>query len=253
MQHTSFCYWCKVVLLVAFALAIATGLGSVGAQQKADQKTNRPAEVAKAQPQQRFDFIVREDFFAGMAGDQARFNKGMKFCEETLAKNPQHPEALVWHGCGLMFQAGMAFQKSDMQKGGELWQKGLDEMETAVKLEPENIAVLIPRAASLFATSQYVPMPGVANELLETAVKDYEKVFQLQQGYFNQLSAHARGELLIALAAGWHRLGNSDKARAYFLRLTKETPNSPHATTARTWLEKQTLPARISCAGCHAQ
>ena len=126
-------------------------------------------------------------------------------------------------------------------------------MSAAVKLEPENISVLIPRAASLFATAQYVPMPGIANELLETAVKDYEKVFQLQQGYFKQLSAHARGELLIALAAGWHRLGKPDKAREYFLLLTKEAPSTPHATTARTWLEKQTLPARISCAGCHAQ
>ena len=113
--------------------------------------------------------------------------------------------------------------------------------------------MLIPRAASLFAAAQYVPVPGIANELLETAVKDYEKVFQLQQGYFKNLSAHARGELLIALAAGWHRLGNPDKAREYFLLLAKEAPGTRHAATAQTWLEKKTLPARISCAGCHAQ
>jgi tetratricopeptide (TPR) repeat protein len=248
MQHTSFRYYCKIVSLIAFTLAVAAGFGSADAQQK---KPNSPAETAPAQPQ-RFDFLVREDFFAGMAGDQARFNKGMKFCEETLAKNPQHPEALVWHGGGLLFQAGAVFQKGDMQKGGEMWQKGLDEMSAAVKLQPENISVLIPRAASLFASAQYVPVPGIAQELLEIAVKDYEKVFQLQQGYFKNLSAHARGELLIALAAGWHRLGNPDKAREYFLRLTKEVPSSPHATTAQTWLEKKTLPARISCAGCHA-
>ena len=250
MQHTSFLYRCKVVFLVAFATAIGAGLGSVGAQQKAEQKTN---QSAKAQPQQRFDFIVREDFFAGMAGDQARFNKGMKFCEETLAKNPQHPEALVWHGGGLLFRAGMTFEKGDMQKGGELWQKGLDEMNTAVKLAPENLSVLIPRAASLFASAQYVPVPGIANELLETAVRDYEKVFKLQQAYFKQLSAHARSELLIALAVGWQRLGKPDRAREYFQLLTKETPNSPHAATARTWLDKQTLPERISCVGCHVQ
>src|SRR5262245_40180476 len=69
----------------------------------------------------RFDFLVREDFFAGLAGDRARFDKAMKLCEETLAKNPKHAEAMVWHGSGVLTQAGWAFQAGDMRKGGELW------------------------------------------------------------------------------------------------------------------------------------
>ena len=97
----------------------------------------------------RFDFLVREDIFAGLAGDRARFDKAMKLCEETLAKNPKHAEAMVWHGGGVFTRAGWAFQAGDMRKGGELWRKGLDEMNAAVALEPDNIGVLIPRAAVL--------------------------------------------------------------------------------------------------------
>src|SRR4051812_12527716 len=54
----------------------------------------------KVRPGERFDEIVRGDFFAGMMGDTARLERGMKYCEEVLSKNPKHAEALVWHGGG---------------------------------------------------------------------------------------------------------------------------------------------------------
>src|ERR1700730_15093737 len=79
--------------------------------------------------QDRFDFQVRHYFFAGFAGDAASLEKGMKICEDSLATDPKNAEALVWHGAGLFYASGQAFQKQDMQKGGELWARGLKEME----------------------------------------------------------------------------------------------------------------------------
>jgi tetratricopeptide (TPR) repeat protein len=201
----------------------------------------------------RFDFLVREDIFAGLAGDRARFDKAMKLCEEALAKNPKHAEAMVWHGGGVLTRAGWAFQAGDMRKGGALWQKGLDEMSAAVALEPDNIGVLIPRAAVLLEASKHVPVPGAARELLETAVNDYEKVLRLQQSYFDKLSTHSRGELLSALGSGWHRLGDLKKAEEYFKRLAKEGAGTPYAEKAQFWLEKKTLPQNQSCSGCHVR
>src|SRR5262245_44278616 len=107
--------------------------------------------TAFALAQQRFDMLVREDFFAGMAGDTARFDKAMKVTEDTLAREPNHAEAKVWHGSGVLFRAGLAFQNGDMSQGMELWQKGLAEMDQAVRLSPSSISVLIPRGASLIA------------------------------------------------------------------------------------------------------
>lgn len=199
---------------------------------------------------QRFDHLVRGDFFSGMAGDTEAFNRGMKVCEETLAKNPKHAEALVWHGSGLLFQGGQAFRKGDMQKGMELWQRGEQEMNQAVALEPANVGVLIPRGATLLASSRYVPVPDIARKLLETGLADYEKVLELQKPYFDKVSLHAKSELLWGLAEGWHRMGNQAKARPYFERIVSECSASPYAAKAREFLDGKP-PSSVSCTGCH--
>src|SRR5204863_152327 len=83
------------------------------------------AGATQAPPPERFDLVVRTDFFAGFAGDQTRLDKGMEACERALAENPKHAEALVWHGSGLAFRAGMAFQRGDAQTGMEPASTGL--------------------------------------------------------------------------------------------------------------------------------
>src|SRR5262249_51334579 len=55
--------------------------------------------------QERFDIKVREYFFSGFTGNTAALDKGMKMCEEALAANPKFPEAMVWHGSGLVYRA----------------------------------------------------------------------------------------------------------------------------------------------------
>src|ERR1700730_3369397 len=55
--------------------------------------TQNPAAAS-----QRFDYLVRADFFAGAAGDEARLAHVMEVCEQALEQNPNHPEAHVWHG-----------------------------------------------------------------------------------------------------------------------------------------------------------
>jgi len=201
---------------------------------------------------QRFDMAVRGDFFAGYAGDEARLQKGMDACEKALADNPKHAEALVWHGSGLAFKAGMAFQKGDMKTGGELWQRGMEEMNTAVTLEPDNVGVRIPRGALLLAASQNM-QPGMAKPLVETAIGDYEHVLELQASYFNTLGDHPKGELLFGLAEGYSRLGQQDKARQYFERLVHDAPASGQAPRAKQWLADGTLPKvqGVGCVGCH--
>ena len=70
--------------------------------------------------QQRFDFKVREDMFAGMDGDTAAFDRAMKLIADTLAADPDHAEALVWRGDGRLFLAGQAFQRGAIAEGQAL-------------------------------------------------------------------------------------------------------------------------------------
>lgn len=203
-------------------------------------------------PSQRFDMEVRADFFAGFSGDMQRFARAMARCEEVLAASPDHAEALVWHGGGLMFQAGSAFQAGDMQKGLTLWQRGLDEMNRAVALAPNDVAVRIPRGATLFEVSRQAP-PAQGAPLLRLAIEDYEHTLGLQQksGHFSKLSAHAKGELLFGLADGWARAGDPVKARQYFMRLTTEAPQSGRVSYASAWLAGTPPASPGRCVGCH--
>jgi tetratricopeptide (TPR) repeat protein len=203
---------------------------------------------------ERFDYLVRADFFAGMAGDQAAFDRAMKLCEQTLAKNPKHAEAMVWHGGGLVFSSSHYFQKGDVQKGMEIWSRGLKEMDRAVELEPNNVGVLIPRGATLIPASRYAQPLEVSKALLQKGVDDYEKVLEMQKTYFAKLSGHARGELLFGLAEGWQRLGNAEKARAYFQRIMNEAAGSDRQKQAKVFLETGEIPSNSqSCVGCHAK
>src|SRR5580704_10733105 len=77
---------------------------------------------------ERFDAQVRNDFFAGFAGNREALERAMKLCEQVLASNPKQAEAMVWHGSGTFFQAGQSARAGDYQMAGELSKRGRDEM-----------------------------------------------------------------------------------------------------------------------------
>jgi tetratricopeptide (TPR) repeat protein len=225
------------LLMTIVTLSLALALGTV-----------YPA----AQRPERFDDVVREDFFAGFAGDAERLAKGMATCERVLAENPAHAEAMVWHGTGLLAQAGAAFNAGDQKRGAELWARGLGETDKAVSLAPNNPGVLIPRAAVLLQATRAMP-ENVARPLIASALANYERVLELQKDTFQSLGDHPKGELLFGLAEGYARLGDLAAARRYFERLVVDAPGSGQAPRARTWLESGSLPSvgGLGCVGCH--
>jgi hypothetical protein len=202
----------------------------------------------------RFDYLVREDFFSG---DQDRFHHAMKICDDALAQNPKYAPALSWKGAGDLSLAGQSFRSADVQNGILLWQRGLKEMDAAVTLQPASLQVLIPRGATYLAIAQYDPAPEEAKHLLQTGVGDYEKALALQQPHLDKLSRHARGELLSGLADGWFRLGDLDKSRGYLRLIIADCPDSPYSKRAAEWLETKDPVAlkqksrALSCIGCH--
>ena len=199
----------------------------------------------------RFDMKVREDFFAGFAGNNERLAHGMKACEEALAANPKNAEALVWHGSGVFYQSGQAFQGGDQAKGMEMWTRGLKEMQTAVELAPDSPGTRIPRGAVLLAGTRFAPQE-MAKPLLKDGLGDFEHVYAIQKPYFATLGTHPRGELLFGMAEGYSRFGNAEKAQAYFEQIKNDLPNTAYAKRADLWLTTKSLPAnQTGCVGCH--
>jgi hypothetical protein len=202
--------------------------------------------------QQRLDVKVRNYFFSGFQGNDAALDKGMKICEDALAANPKDAEAMVWHGSGLYFRAGLAFRKGDPQTGMDLWTRGNDEMDKAVTLSPESVATRIPRGAVLLSSSHYIPDQAMAREVTAKGVADFEKTYELQKSDFHKLGTHARGELMLALADGHSRLGENDKAQYWFDRIRTELKGTLYEDSANVWIKTKSLqPRQAGCLGCH--
>lgn len=133
----------SVAAILCFAIALTAARGSDGQSQPSGA--------------QRFDELIRADFFAGVAGDAAALDSAMRLIEATLEADPRRPDVLVWHGSALIARAAQADAKDDIATRDSLWQRGLQEMNDAVALAPDNVAVLIPRGATLLEVSRSVP------------------------------------------------------------------------------------------------
>jgi len=197
------------------------------------------------------------DLLGGLVGDMVRFERGMRTLDEILSKNPNDIEAKVLHGNGVMARAGEAFKVGDNEKAIQLWQTGLDEMAQAVNAAPDNVFVRARRGVFMISASRSTP-PQMAKPLLETAVADFERVLQIREKDHTlaDRSVHQRGELLSSLADGWNRLGETEKARDYFVRITKDLKGTVYELRANAWLDNkpETRSADFfACTGCHVE
>jgi tetratricopeptide (TPR) repeat protein len=239
--------------LSAFCLLLAVVFAIAGT--RGHSQSPVPQAEPTKKPPARFDNIVRDDFFAGMfGGNQARFDRAMKFTEDALAKDPKNGDAHVWHGSALMFLSSRAYTEGDTKKGDELWSRGLNEMDEGVALEPDNVGVHIGRGAPLLGIAMSVGDPDdtQTRAVVQKAVGDYEFAFSKQRPHFANLPVHARGELLFGLAGGWSLLGNEQKTRAYLEEIVKECPDSDYATEAQSLLVKTPLAhVEHTCIVCH--
>lgn len=208
---------------------------------------------AAALAQQRFDFKVREDMFAGMDGDSAAFDRAMTLIAETLAANPDHAEALVWRGDGRLFLAGQAFQRGAIAEGLKLSGEGIADMERAVSLAPNDIAVRVPRASGLqpYARALRRFDRAAADKLTAIAIGDLEFVVAASQPRWSKLSEHGRGELLGALAEGWLSLGETAKASTYLDRMSNELAGTAYAKNAALRRAYPSARVPLTCLGCH--
>jgi tetratricopeptide (TPR) repeat protein len=227
-----------LALFVLAALALATF-------------AEEPPHQASCEKQpEDFGAEIRPVYFRAIQGDREALGQALEMLEAKLAAEPDHPEALVYHGSLEMAVSGDAFEKGDREGGRSLWAKGLREMDRSVEVAPERLDVRIPRGATLLFISREVP-PERAAGLLRRSVEDYGAAYAVQKDHLAQLSTHARGELLLGLADGYQRLGDTERADDLFRQAVELLPGTEYATEARAQLEAETVrPVRL-CLGCH--
>lgn len=246
--------WIATRVFVASSLLCSA---SIAQETQPDGASSTESQVAKSDSAteyaQRFDNQVREDLFAGFSGDEKLLKRGMDKCEQVLKKNPNHAEALVWRGAARVFLSGEAFQEKDVINGMKLWNTGLADMDKAKKLEPENIGVLIPRAAVLLPAGRNAPAI-MGKPVLKRVREDFEQAYARQKDFLDKLGEHPHGELRMGLADVYRLMGEPKKSKEQLEALVKELPKSEYADVARKWL-KAPADKKLahSCIGCHSE
>jgi tetratricopeptide (TPR) repeat protein len=197
-------------------------------------------------------FAVQRDVFAGFGGNMDALERAMAVCERTLAENPKHPHALVWHGIGLIARAGR-----NPQQGPALVQQAIIEMDEAVRVgDPGDLGVRIPRGAVTMAMARTLPDSPTRMEMLERGRADFQSAFDLQSkaGELDRIGTHPLGELLQGLGDVYSRLGKPDEARKYYQMLQAKLSDTEYAKRAAQWMttSEPLPPAQAGCIGCHA-
>ncbi len=224
-----------IVALAAFAVGLVASL-----------RSETPA------PPSGFKSELSGLYVAAMGGDAGSMQAANKRAAERLAANPKDADAMVWHGAGVLFSCGQAFQAGDMETGMDLYRKGLDEMARAVELEPDNTGVRSVRGAILMQATLHMEGNPETGELVGTALSDYQRIYDAQKDSLDKLDSHSRGELLFGLADGNRRAGSEAKAREWFQRVSSEMKGTPYQTRAETYLKTGTLSTEeATCQGCH--
>jgi len=195
-------------------------------------------------------FAIQRDVFAGFAGDASALARALAACEQVLAENPDHPQALVWHGV-----ASLAAARQRPEQRAELRQRALAEMDRAVTLKPDDPGVRIPRGSILIGFAQLAQDPVQRQALLERSRSDFQFAFDEQNraGRLDAIGTHPLGELLQGLGDIYSRLGNATEAQKYYALILAKLPTTEYAARATQWMaSRQPLPpAQTGCIGCH--
>jgi hypothetical protein len=238
-------------LLVGLSPQLILDRRAVGSDEAVAEQPAAAQPVEEQPAGERFDHRVREDLFAGFNGDRAAMDRALAVCDKALGQDPKHAEAMVWRGAGRVFLAGQAFQAGRQQEGFQLWFTGLVDLDTAVALRPDDIAVRIPRAAVLVPAARNAP-ESMRTSLLQKALDDLLKIQQLHGKDFERLGQHSRGEVRMGLADVYRQLGQLDSSNEQLHLVKQQLAETEYADRADEWL-KAPREARLqhSCIGCH--
>jgi tetratricopeptide (TPR) repeat protein len=234
-----------------FALCAMAVIGTAAVHALDDKKPAETKKAEKSEEAKRFDLIVREDIFAGFNGDADALKRGLEACDAELKKNHKSAEAMVWRGAGRVFEAGQLFGAGKSKDALPIWTGGLKDLDEAVKLEPNNVGVRIPRAAVLVQAGRNAPA-AIGKPLLEKARDDFETIAKLQAKELEKLGVHPRGELHMGLADIYRLLGEKEKSKEQLEAVEKALPDTKYSKRAKEWLAaKADAKLEHSCIGCH--
>jgi mono/diheme cytochrome c family protein len=195
---------------------------------------------------------VMADLFSGFGGNAGALQRALDVTAVTIAANPNHAQALAWHGAATLYYSSSNADLSALDRIG-LFQRATKEMDSAVGIAPDDLRVRMARGVVLRILTPTMPRLANVPGLIENARGDYQRMFDLQQGQLDKLSQHSLGELLQGLAELNSRQGKTADAEKYYGMIQSMLKGTDYAARAAEWIKtKQPLPqAQTNCISCH--
>jgi len=169
-------------------------------------------------------------FFGG--GDQYAVLRAKKTLERALTLSKDDPETLAYLGALHVFAARRLYNDDAAKQKAE-FDRGLEQLRLAEKIDPRHGAVLSIAAGSYVALPDSYGMAPHVVEMLEGMRKGMGP-------YFQKFSHHGQQRLLLTLGQAYAKTGAPEKARAAFDEALKVDETSHEADLVRAELAKLT-------------
>ena len=162
-----------------------------------------------------------------------------KNCSRRIRTTPK-----PWSGTApVHFSSRGWMARSDMQRRIALFSKGTSEMNRAVSLEPDSIAVRIPRGGTLRMLAPGMPNFPILTTLIENARSDYQHAFDMQKDQLDSMGTYPLGELLQGLGDLYSRQGKTEEAQKYYIMIQAKLRGTIYAERAEEWMKTRRLAA----------
>ncbi len=161
----------------------------------------------------------------GVAGNEDAVDKGFACFDTLLSIEPTNAVALAFQGSLWTLRARDAWWPFTKMKYVD---KGIDEMDKAVDLAPEDVSVRLTRGITS------VNLPSMFHRL-GTALKDFS--FLLESAAFSHFDASLRGTIYRWAGVAYKQDGQTDKAKELLQKAIDVDPNSDNAKSAQQALK----------------
>ncbi len=162
----------------------------------------------------------------GVAGNDDAVEKGFTCFDKVLELDPSNAVALAYRGSLWTLRARDAWWPFTKMKDVD---KGVDEMDKAVDLAPDNIPVRLVRGInSIHLPSMFRRLP--------IALKDFD--YMLNDARFVRFNPHLQSTIFCWAGIAYHNDGQTTKAKELLQKAISADPNSETARKAEDELKK---------------
>jgi tetratricopeptide (TPR) repeat protein len=216
------------IAIVTLLLASAS-LSTAGTQSQSSQiqALETALKANPNDPKGQFDLgVLLFDQAAG--GDKDAVDKAAGVFEKLIKQDPKNAEYHCRYGSILTMKGRDAW--IPLLKA-RLVNNGLEEMDKAVALAPDDVAVRLTRANTCYA------LPDIFNRI-DTTVGDCRYLSRLFEKNPAAYSESVRMKVRLLLASSLKKSGKEEESKRVLEKIIAESPGSTYAEEARKMLEK---------------